>query len=763
MKIVDVARLRLFAAASAAVLGASAGAAHAQANDAAQATQVGEVVVIARQREETLQSVPAQVTAFTAQTIEDKGIERPRDFIQSTPNVTLVETQNAGTSFVVIRGISQARNSEPSVAVVVDGVPQTQAAQFNQDLVDIQQIEVLKGPQGALYGRNAIGGAILITTKQPGDHWEGSVTAGYESGPGGKGQVVVSGPLGDTLGFRGSISYNNTSGHIQNTYLNQKADPVTDLNARMKFVYKPNDNFTADLRLSADRLWTQALYYNIVYYNGLGFLGAPWSVLTTPDVNNTSLPVRVNNPGKNNRALYDGSLKMDYETEAGTFTSISGYNLTKEILTGDGFDFLPPTGSLLYQFAGFDQNQSQYLRVRTLTQELKFTSRADRRFRWIAGGQIFGTKRFISTGNLWDTGAGVTAVFETPTTPGPEFPGFSASNNPQATFLSDSQSNFAWAGYLDTSTSITDQLELSLNVRYDHDRRKNTTLTPQTFLTAAGIPALTGLQREHSWAGWQPQAILRYEVTPNLNLYASYSRGFRSGGFNQTGVATAAVAAGFVGVGDLFKAEHAESFEAGFKSRIADGRVTFNGSVYRTTSKNGYFFVFLASNSTQNLGNIPEVRYLGFDLEATARVTDDFQLNAGFGFTDSSVEKYYAGYAFRLGQQAPLVSRYTFNASAQYTPRLNDQLNWLFRVDYNRIGKTYFWESDTSPVGIPTVFARDPVDLVDARVGVQGNDWSLAFWAKNLNNHIYNAEYSPGGFVFKALPRRWGVDLTKKF
>ncbi len=191
MNTINVARVRLFAAASVAVLGACATAAYAQPADggavATQPTQVGEVIVTARQRAETLQNVPAQVTAFTSQTIEDKGIERPRDFIQSTPNVTLVETQNAGTSFVVIRGISQARNSEPSVSVVVDGVPETQPAQFNQDLVDIQQIEVLKGPQGALYGRNAIGGAILITTKQPSDDWEGRVTAGYESGPGGKG------------------------------------------------------------------------------------------------------------------------------------------------------------------------------------------------------------------------------------------------------------------------------------------------------------------------------------------------------------------------------------------------------------------------------------------------------------------------------------------------------------------------------------------------------------------------------------------------
>ncbi len=741
----------------------------AAAQQAANAVRPGgvdtasEVVVTARQRTEALQDVPAQVTAFTAASLEAKGVSMPRDFIQAVPNVTLIETQNAGTAFVVIRGISQARNSEPSVAVVVDGVPETQPAQFNQELFDIQQIEVLKGPQGALYGRNAIGGAILITTKAPTDHWEGRATAGYESGPGGRGQAVISGPISDTLGFRGGVSYTNTSGHIENTFLHAKADPVTDLNARIKLLYRPTDAFSADFRLSADRLWTQALYYNIGYYN-LPFLPfPPYSVLTVPDVNNTSLPVQVNNPGKNNRAIYDASLKMDYRTDFGTFSSISGYNLTKEILTGDAFDFLPPSQSLLNLFAGFDQSQSQFLRVRTLTQEFRFTSPSDRRFRWIAGVQGFATKRFISTGNMWDTGQGVTPVFYQPTTATPTFPIGSSNPSPQATFLSDGQSNFALAGYLDTSTSITDQLELSLNVRYDRDHRKNTTLTPQAFLTAAGITTTTGTVREHTWDAWQPQAILRYEPIKNLSLYASYSRGFRSGGFNQTGVATAAATAGFVGVGDLFNAETADTFEAGFKSRFWDNRITFNASGYTTKSKNGYFFVFLASNSTQNLGNIPEVRYTGFDIDATARLTDDVTVNAGFGLTDSEVKKYYAGYAFRLGQQAPTVSHDTFNLGVQYRPRLTDKLNALVRLDYNRIGRTYFWEADTVPAGTPTLISRNPVDLVDLRAGVEASDWSVMFWAKNLTDTIYNAEYSPGGFLFKAQPRRWGVDVTKRF
>src|SRR5690606_40998520 len=122
-----------------------------------------------RKRDEASLDVPVAINVFTAAEIASAGIERPQDFIALTPNMSLVQTQNQGTSFVTVRGISQARNSEPSVAVLIDGVLMANPSQFNQELIDIESIEVLKGPQGALYGRNAIGGAISVRTREPSD------------------------------------------------------------------------------------------------------------------------------------------------------------------------------------------------------------------------------------------------------------------------------------------------------------------------------------------------------------------------------------------------------------------------------------------------------------------------------------------------------------------------------------------------------------------------------------------------------------------
>jgi iron complex outermembrane receptor protein len=161
----------------------------------AQSSDLDEIIVTARKRDESFQNVPITVNVFTAQTIESAGIESPRDFIAMVPNMTLVETQNVGNSFITIRGISQARNSEPSVAVLVDGVLETNPYEFNQELYDIKQIEVLKGPQGALYGRDAIGGAIIISTADPSDKFEGSTRVGVGNGPAERAQAAISGPL----------------------------------------------------------------------------------------------------------------------------------------------------------------------------------------------------------------------------------------------------------------------------------------------------------------------------------------------------------------------------------------------------------------------------------------------------------------------------------------------------------------------------------------------------------------------------------------
>lgn len=700
------------------------------AQDAAPVAEetAGEIVVTSLRRSETLQDTPAAVTAFDSQAITNAGIERPADFIALTPNVTLVETQNAGNAFVIIRGITQNRNSEPSVAVIVDGVQQVNPAQFNQDLFDIEQIEVLKGPQGGLYGRNAIGGAIIITTKAPTDEVSGNVTAGIDNGFGYFLRGSLSTPLSESVKLRVASSWYDTEGFIPNTFLGEDADPVKDFSFRANLLAEASDRLTFDLRGSVNLLRTQGFYYNIVN-----------------DVN-TIAPVRVNNAGRDDRDIYNVALKVEYAGDNAVLTSVSSYDTLSEIVTGDAFNFLPIPESLLFQFFGFDINQSQYLNVKAFSQEVRLASPDDdRKFNWMVGGYLIDTTRFISTGNLIDTGNGVTSVFRRPST---------NPLNPQLTFLADGQENFAWALFANAGYEFSDQLRVDASLRYDRDKREQTTLTPQGFLPVVpGVPvAQSGEVRNVVFDDWQPKVTLTWEPSADLTLYGGYSRGFRSGGFNQTGVGAEARRTGIVGVGDIFQAETADTFEVGAKAQA--GPVRLAAAAYTTKSKNGYFFVFLADSSTQNLGNIPETRINGFEIEATARLAPFFDVNAAIGVTDSEIKAFPD--ASVIGNEAPQISRYTLNLGAQYAGPISDSVDGLLRVDYRRTGRTW-WEPFNTTV-------REPVDIVDVRAGFTlASGVSVTGFASNLFNEIYNAEFSPGGFVFRARPRRYGLEVGYKF
>ena len=720
---------------AAALLGAAPLAAQDTAAEPEAAAE-GEIVVTSLRRTETLQDTPAAVTAFDSQAIQNAGIERPADFIALTSNVTLVETQNAGNAFVIIRGITQNRNSEPSVAVIVDGVQQVNPAQFNQDLFDIEQIEVLKGPQGGLYGRNAIGGAIIINTKKPTDEFAGNFTAGVDNGFGYFLRGGVSGPIAENVKFRIAGSWYDTDGFINNAFLNEKADPVQDFSLRGNLLIEATDKLTIDLRASLNQLRTQGLYYNIV-----------------GDVN-TIAPVLVNNPGQNDRDIYNVALKLEYAGDNAVLTSVSSYDTLKEILTGDAFDFRPIPDSFFFNLFeqifgpgnGFDLNQSQYLNVKAFSQEVRLASPEDgRKLNWMVGGYLIDTTRFISTGNMIDTGNGVFPVFRSPST---------NPLNPQFSFLSDGQENFAWALFANAGYEFSDELRVDASLRYDRDRRRQTTLTPQNFLpNVPGVPqAQSGEVRTVTFDDWQPKLTVTYEPTPDLTIYGGYSRGFRSGGFNQTGVGAESVNAGIVGVGDIFQAETADTFEIGAKAQV--GPVRLAAAAYTTKSENSYFFVFLAQSSTQNLGNIPETRINGFEVEATAEVVPNLDINAALGVTDSEIKAFPD--ATVIGNEAPQISRYTLNLGAQYAGPISDSVDGLLRIDYRRTGRTWWEPFNTT--------SRDPVDIVDARAGVTlANGVSITAFASNLFDEIYNAEFSPGGFVFRARPRRYGVEVGFKF
>ncbi len=700
------------------------------------------VVTGARGREERLLEVPVAVTAFDSHAIEAAGIEEVNDFLALTPNVNFTRSQSAGTNFLTVRGITQVRNSEPPVATVVDGVLEINPRQFNQTLVDIERIEVLRGPQGALYGRNATGGAILITTRAPSNELEGNVRAAagrseYQLGG------SLSGPLvQDTLLFRLAAQYVDSDGLLYNPVLDDHMDYFEDATFRGKLLWMPSDAVEVDVRAGIVR--TEGGGLNYIYQPAfVGADGKPVAFdFTRGDADVVDRNLYANNLGFNERDIDELAVKIEYRADWGTFRSVSSFSGVTEYLEGDQFPYTAATSVDFGVFPFADGTQTQYVDVEAVSQEFRIASPSDQPLRWMAGVYYLKTDRFISTTTGADLGLGITRIEHQPL--------FTDPVNPTLTYLADDNDNTASAVFGNVDFDVTDAVELSLALRYDRDEREQQ-VSP---LSTAGAP---GAVNERTYDHLQPKVSIRWLPGDDFNLYGSWGVGFRSGQFNQNGVGAAAESVGLVGVQDVVDQEITDTWEAGFKARAWNDRVSLDGALYRTDVDGQHYFVFVGEVGAQVLVGIDEVRLMGGELAATAHLADGFDAYASVGVTDSEIKAYALNPA-AIGNKAPYVPDVTFNAGLQYRSAPVWQGFGLFaRADYRHVGEQY-WDPENST-------DRSPLDLVDLRFGFENEEsgWSLIGTWENVLDEVYNDEFVLGGFAQAAPPVTWRVDLRKSF
>jgi iron complex outermembrane receptor protein len=704
----------------------------AGADEADDATTLESVTVVARQRSESVQEVPIAVSVFTAQQIERAGIEKPADFVQMTPNVSIVQAQNSGTSFLSVRGLTQVRNGESPVATVVDGVQQVSPNQFNDGLFEIDSIEVLKGPQGALYGRNAIGGAINVLTRQPEDVFAASAQIGLGNGGRTAGRFSLTGPIGESGKVRYLVagSYLDFDGLIENTYRNERVDPELSRQFRVRVMADVSDTLHLDLQANTSRSNGGALNY----------VFQPLVNIDDPD--NTSVPIRANNRGSDKREIDHISLKADHDSEAGTFTGIVSKDRIREYFAGDQFPYSPAISANAPFGPGTDGTQTQFLYTDATQGELRYTSKADQPLRWILGTHYLRSERYISSSNGLDLGYGILPVLRAPQAAG--------TANPTTLFLADQNTDTASAVFGQVAYDLRDDLELAFALRYDRQKRHQRNASFVAFDPAAGSV------REANFSKSQPKLTLTWKPQDSFTLYGSYGEGFRSGGFNQAGTGAAAAQIGLPGVQDRFEAESARSLEFGAKQRLFDGRMQINASVFDTRVNNQLYFVFIGQLGAQVLTNIDRVNLRGYEIDAQYRIAEGLTAFGGYGYTRSEIGA-YALESADVGNAAPYVPRYTANAGVEYAPRLSSALDGLLRVDYQRIGQQ-FWDPGNAR-------SRASLGLTNLRIGVEdhGGRWSATLWAKNLANTRYNAEYVLGGFAQIGQERTLGADFRYNF
>jgi len=808
---------------------------------------IEEIVVTARKRAENLQEVPIAISAIDESTIQRAGIQRAGDYVGLVPNVTLVDTANVGDTQLSIRGIVSTRDAESTFAYVVDGILSTNPNSFNEELFDIQQIEVLKGPQGALYGRNAVAGAILVTTQEPTNELEGKVTATVGNVGIARGSAMISGPIiEDTLLGRIAISTSQTDGFYTNIFTGQDdaVDFLEDTSLRGRLIWNVNDDLRLDFRGGFSEVSAGAINFNATFAipQFVEVFGAP---NYNQDPNTADFRFIFNTPGENEQQTLDLALKADWNLGFADLVASVAYNDLEEYLLSDGtaatfygyeltpacqagrnelnsftrpdlygelfnpFGVLPPGPDT--DFAGVygpynpttcDGYQYQERNQRDFSIDARLVSSEEQGLRWIAGVYFADIDRESLVSYGADQGQGyLRQPYVDPTGP-----------NPTDLLFWDDFETRVFAAYGQLQFDLGDTMQLDLALRYDREERDVINRVPNVLNSGLNVNLLgpdgplpinpafennpDGIpDRSRDFTQFQPKVTWSWTPGDAMTVYASYGVGFRSGGFNAIGTEDLLnfwFNAGFGGPGETVDAqlqvtddydkEVSTAYELGFKSEWLDRRLRLNAAVFRTDVEDNQFFEFYAGpfGILRTVTTIDELYIQGIEADFTFAATNFLTLYGGIGLMDSEIER-NDHRPLSEGNDVPQAPETTGNLGAELILPLGGELQLVSRLDWTYTGEMWFhtlqgeqtptiWNAFFGP-GFNQDFsksARDAFSLLDLRVGIEADNWSVTAWGRNLGDEQYLQELIPtpefgGSFVHPSALRSYGVDVRYSF
>ena len=707
----------------------------AQEDDTADGAGVGDIVVTAQRRNELNRDVPISITAFNADGLAKTGVTDARGLMQITPGLNF--QQFGSSAQPLIRGIGSTGGGvgdSSNVSIYIDGVYQPfQAANFLR-FSDLDRIEVLKGPQGTLFGRNAAGGAISITTLKP---KLGEASGKFSASYGRFNEVELNGfvslPLSDKAAVSLSGNFTENDGFRRDINLNIDVGYLRSRGARAKLLIEPDDRTT--VLLTGHYRWSNDLssFGNQPLNGNTVIRRTVPNVLLANTPNTSALSVE----NVNKVEVYGGSISIERDLGFANLTSLTAFANARQFVRTDSD--LTPVANLMSDINfGTDM----------ISQDLTLTSTGDGRLSWLAGANYYKEHGFIFS----TTYGGL----------------FVPSNSPPPTsgrYVPDVDIK-AFAFFGELTYKLTDRLTAVIGGRFSNDRisYRGTSVDVTT-----GIPNQAALVNpSDSFSSFTPRVALRYALTPMINAYASYSRGFKSGVYNVNGLQPTAV-----------KPETIDAFEIGVKGSVSSA-LSFDTSAFYYSGKNQQQLSFGTTPSTLILRNAAKTEIYGFEANLNVRPLAGLTLRGGLAYVHGEYKSFPGAQGFRIATDAngvPIGGNTAFNFDATgnrmiRTPEWQVNGTVAYETQIGKGGKANFnlTASHTSKMyhDVSNNFIQPSFTVVNTSLGYTTPDdrWQLTVFGNNIFNETYIAGIlisATAAAVTYAKPASYGVRVGYKF
>ena len=680
-----------------------------------------EVTVSAQKTEENVQHVPLSITALSASKVNDYRIQNTRDLSGIVPNL-YSSNPGDGRNVTSIRGTGTT-SYDPAIATYIDGVNQFGLDTYISSLFDVEMIEVLRGPQGTLYGRNAMGGVINIITKQPTNYTSGFATIDIGNYGQQRYSLGVRTPIiKDKLFFGAAGLFNKQDGFYTNEFSNTKFDKLNGFlgNYYLKFQASAKFALTLNVKHNENR-----------NHGTFPLVGTVNEALTNPfKLNQNAETEMVDN-------LFNASLSTNYVGDGVNFSSQtayqSNYRFYKKPIDGD---FSPIDGVSIINNYGNDWNK-----VRVYTQEIKFSAPASAtsKVKWLAGLYGFYQNNPVKQGVYFGDDAQML---------GAPFPNFTSLNT-------NTSKSYGVAAFGQVSYPITDKFITTLGLRYDYEHKKQSALG--AFLMDGMDPVITqnDTAAKANFKAFLPKVTLAYAITGNHNIYANYSRGYRAGGITQLSADPSVLPL------ISYQPEYSNNFEIGSKNVFFDNRLTLNVAAFYIRLTDAQIPVLILPDAVTVTRNAGELTSKGMELELSAKPIKGLNVDYNFGFNDakySTLQLPKNGEKVNLsGNRQLFTPDLTSMLALQYSYVISKQskLNLIVRGEWSYTGNQFY--------DLSNKIEQKGYNLYHGKIGLSNKSFDLFIWERNVGNKIYIDYAYDFGATHLGNPRIYGLTLAGKF